>query len=119
MASAASQNAFADQRPLPGQVAVHMAFVAIFSGSVLSVAYALAFICRSLCVMVDAFCCDIVGSMQLEDIPHVWNVTQAVLRMASECMDGALVAFCCVLVVRALAAGRRVWWRSHAAGPRS
>lgn len=80
-----------------GYVFLHLSLAAIFSGAILCLAYLLVFICRSLCVMIDAFCCDVVGSMKLQEVAHVWNLTQAVLRMASSCIDGPLVVLCIVL----------------------
>lgn len=60
-------------------------------------AYGIARICRSLIVMVDTFCCDVVGSMPLERVAHVWNLTQAVLRKASADVGCSLLMMCFIV----------------------
>lgn len=58
--------------------------VAISSGMILCLAYIMVFVCRSLSVMIDAFCCDLVSAIEVEQVAHVWNVTQAILRKAHD-----------------------------------
>lgn len=58
-------------------IALRQCFAAVCSAVVLSLAYGVVCVCRSLIVMVDAFCCDIVGAKRLPEVAHIWNVTQA------------------------------------------
>lgn len=59
------------------QVVLHLFVVGATSGAILSLIYTMVFISQSLSVMVDAFCCDIVGVMHMQDVSRVWNTTQA------------------------------------------
>jgi len=83
----------------PVEIVPHAIFVAIFIAIVLCLAYSIVCISRSLIVMVDAFCCDIVGSTQLEEIAHFWNLTQAVLRKASTDVEKCLLILCLILAI--------------------
>lgn len=65
------------------RVALHVFLVSLFSAVILGLAFGMAFVCRSLSVMIDTFCCDVVGTVPLEEVGHIWNLTQAVLRKAS------------------------------------
>lgn len=77
---------------------LHLCLVAVFSAVILGVAYSMAFVCRSLSIMIDVFCCDVVGhNMQLRDVSHIWNLTQAVLRKASNSVEHGFLAFCFIL----------------------
>lgn len=68
-------------------VLLHTMSVAISSGMILCLAYIMVFVCRSLSVMIDAFCCDLVSAIEVEQVAHVWNVTQAILRKASSSVE--------------------------------
>lgn len=84
MAAAGAGDGFA---PSAAMRAFHASAIGVFSAVILCLSYAIVCICRSLIVMVDAFCCDVVGAMPLENVAHFWNLTQA-LRAAgrgSEC----------------------------------
>lgn len=54
-------------------------------------------ICRSLIVMVDTFCCDVVGTTQLQKVAPIWNMTQAVLRKASTDVESSLLILCIII----------------------
>jgi len=62
---------------------MHAAFMAVFSSSILSLAYGMVHVCRSLSTMIDAFCCDVVNQESPQRAAHVWNMTQAILRKVS------------------------------------
>lgn len=81
----------------PQRCILHICLTAIFSGVILCLTYGMARICRSLTVMVDTFCCDIAGSMQLQQVGHVWNLTQAVLRKVSADVESSLLMLCLIL----------------------
>lgn len=67
-----------------------LALVAIYAAVIFSLSYGMVSICRSLIVMIDAFCCDMISATRLGEVAHVWNLTQAVLRKASTDMEGCL-----------------------------
>lgn len=98
VASTACQAAFDnDARIFVGWDAMRLSMTGVFSGAILCLACTMAFICRSLHVMIDAFCCDIVGNTSLHEVAHTWNVTQAILRLASDCIAPAFFVLCVVL----------------------
>lgn len=86
-----------DERPTPGRAAFGSAMVALFSALILGPAHGMVYVCRSLSIMIDTFCCDLVGNMELADIAHVWNMTQAVLRQASNSTESGFLALCLIL----------------------
>jgi len=79
------------------QVVMHAVLNGVFSGVILSLAYGMAYICRSLNIMIDAFCCDVVGHQVPQEVSRVWNLTQAVLRKASISVEKSLLVLCVVL----------------------
>lgn len=74
------------------QVFGHCVAVVLFSTVVLCLAYSMVCICRSLVIMIDDFCCGVVGRTKLQDIADVWNLTQAVLRRASNAVENGFLA---------------------------
>jgi len=96
--STALSHHFANDGLWTAQVALHFLLTALFSCVILSLAYSAVFVCRSLRIMVDAFCCDVVQT-QLGDVAHIWNLTQAVLRKASTAVESSLLVLCLVLAI--------------------
>lgn len=80
-------------------VAARMCLVGVFSAVILCLSFAIVCICRSLVVMVDAFCSEVVTAMPLESVAHVWNLTQAVHRKASVDVEPCLLALCGILAI--------------------
>lgn len=64
------------------QGVLHTAVISIFSGFILSFVYGIVHVCRSLTIMIDAFCCDVVHQESPQKVAHIWNMTQAILRKA-------------------------------------
>lgn len=83
----------------PAMAAMRMCLSGICTAVILSLSYAIVCICRSLIVMVDTFCCEVVGAMPLERVVHAWNLTQAVHRKASVDVEICLLALCGILAV--------------------
>lgn len=79
--------------------AVRMCLVGVLSAVILCLSDAIVCICRSLVVMVDAFCSEVVGAIPLEKVAHVWNLTQAVHRKASANVEPCLLALCGILAL--------------------
>lgn len=75
------------------------ALIGTYTGVILCLAYGLVCVCRSLNVMIDIFCCDIVGDVQLHEVAHTWNLTQAVLRRSSNVVESWLLELCFILAV--------------------
>lgn len=73
MAAAGFQTVFAerDRSSSLAWDALRLSMAAIFSGAILCLAHTMVYICRALHVMIDAFCCDIVGNMELQQAPSV------------------------------------------------
>jgi len=95
----AIHDSFADERkPAIQSVGdiVQLVLIALCSGVIMGLAYGTVFICRSLRIMLDAFCCDVVLT-PLEEVAHTWNLTQAVLRKASLSVESSLLVLCLVL----------------------
>lgn len=78
---------------------VHSIVYAMLSGVTLSLCYAMVFVCRSLSTLIDVFCCDVVGQSDLDDLSHVWNLTQAVVRKASDSVEAAFLVLCIVVMI--------------------
>lgn len=49
-------------------VVLHAFFSSICSGVTLCLSYAMVFVARSLTTMIDAFCCDVVGQTDLQEV---------------------------------------------------
>lgn len=79
------------------QVVLFVSLIAVFSGVILCLAYGVVLVCRSLSMMIDAFCCDIVTQTSPQEVAHVWNLTQAVLRKASVSVENGLLVLCIIL----------------------
>lgn len=71
--------------------------LSLFSAVILSLCYAMAHACRSLSVMIDEFCCDVVNKKRPREVAHLWNLTQAVLRKASTSVETCVLALCAVM----------------------
>lgn len=56
-------------------------------------------VCRALTLIVDYFCCSTVGKPDLDGTVHAWNILQAILRKASECVE------CCFFVLQTTTLG--------------
>mmetsp|Transcript_123431 Transcript_123431/g.356852 ORF Transcript_123431/g.356852 Transcript_123431/m.356852 type:complete len:692 (+) Transcript_123431:83-2158(+) len=78
---------------------LHVLANAILSGTILCHTHAMVFVCRMLATMVDVFCCDVLAQADLQDISHMWNLTQAVLRKASDSIEADLLRLCIVVMV--------------------
>lgn len=81
----------------PSHIALRQCLTGVCCAVILGLTYGVVCICRSLIVMVDAFCCDIVGAKRLPEVAHVWNLTQAVLRKASTDLEACLLMMCMIL----------------------
>mmetsp|Transcript_111296 Transcript_111296/g.321830 ORF Transcript_111296/g.321830 Transcript_111296/m.321830 type:complete len:651 (+) Transcript_111296:50-2002(+) len=79
------------------RILLHACLIGIFSAVTLCLTYGIVHICRSLIVMIDAFCSDVTGTNQLQHIAHVWNLTQAVLRKTSTDVETCLLLLCVLL----------------------
>jgi len=77
---------------------LHACVMAVFGGVTLSFAYGLVHICRSLNIMIDAFCCDVVRQQSPDTVAHIWNMTQAILRKASVSVEHCLLVLCLIVV---------------------
>lgn len=84
-------------RPSETKVVLFVSLIAVFSGVILCLAYGVVLVCRSLSMMIDAFCCDIVTQTSPQEVAHVWNLTQAVLRKASVSVENGLLVLCIIL----------------------
>jgi len=71
----------------------------IFSGVILCLAYGVGYISRSLSTMIDAFCSSIVATKSPQEVAHIWNMTQAVLRKASISVEHCLLVLCMILAM--------------------
>lgn len=80
-------------------IALHTTAHAILAGVILSLTYAMVFVCRSLSTLIDVFCCDVVGQTDLQDVSHVWNLTQAVLRKVSDSVETCFLTLCIVVML--------------------
>lgn len=81
------------------RITMHVLLIAAFSGVILSLAHGMVYVCRSLSMMIDSFCCDVVGQMSPKEVAHVWNLTQAVLRKASISVEKCLLVLGLVLAI--------------------
>lgn len=81
------------------RVVLYVSMISLFSAVILGLAYSMVVICRYLTVMIDTFCCDIVGKRQLQDVSYVWNLTQAVLRKASVSIEMCLLTLCIIVAI--------------------
>jgi len=77
---------------------LHGFCMAVFSGCVLSLAYGMVFVCRSLSIMIDVFCCDVVRQQSPQRAAHVWNMTQAILRKVSAVVQPYFLVLGIILV---------------------
>lgn len=100
-----------DPRDAEAPLLFHVWVTAVFSAVILALAYGVARICRSFIIMVDTFCCDVVGAMHLQQVAHVWNMTAAVLRKASADVESSLAVLCVILAISVplLAADTATW----------
>jgi len=92
-----SHSAFILQQRLLPEAFVQTASFAVCSGALLCLTFGMVCVCRSLGAMIDGFCCDAVDNMLVSDVAHVWNLTQAVLRHASNTIELCLFALCIVV----------------------
>lgn len=77
-----------------GRGVLHTLVTSIFSGVILSFAYGIVHVCRSLTIMIDAFCSDVVHQESAQRVAHIWNMTQAILRKASLSVEHCLLGLC-------------------------
>lgn len=77
--------------------AIHCLCLSMQSGVILCLTFSIGYVCRTLTLVVDLFCCDVLDTFQLIEVPHAWNVTQAVLRKASTSIELCLVTLCVTL----------------------
>lgn len=76
---------------------LNLVSVGICSAVMLCVTYGMVRVCHSLSTYIDAFCCEVVGKMQLREVAHCWNMTQATLRKASSAVQNCFFALFVVL----------------------
>lgn len=50
-------------------VFMHTVLTAVFVAVILCLTYGLVSVCRSLNIMIDVFCCDIIGELRLHEAP--------------------------------------------------
>mmetsp|Transcript_30287 Transcript_30287/g.87301 ORF Transcript_30287/g.87301 Transcript_30287/m.87301 type:complete len:839 (-) Transcript_30287:307-2823(-) len=77
--------------------AIHCLCLSMQSAVILCLTFSIGYVCRTLTLVVDLFCCDVLDTFRLPEVPHAWNVTQAVLRKASSSIELCLVTLCVTL----------------------
>lgn len=79
------------------EIVLHACLNAVLAGATTCSAHGMVFVCRSLSLMVDAFCCDVVSALPLAEVAHSWNVAQSVLRRVSDSIETCLLTLGVVL----------------------
>mmetsp|Transcript_69441 Transcript_69441/g.201547 ORF Transcript_69441/g.201547 Transcript_69441/m.201547 type:complete len:626 (+) Transcript_69441:121-1998(+) len=82
-----------------GWIFIRTYSVAVMSAIILCICYTLVRICRSLHVMIDAFCCDIVGTLKLRCVARAWDLRRSMLFKASVDIERCLLILCIVLAL--------------------